>query len=179
MAETDDIADLVRPLVEALNLDLYDVERNGKVLAVLVDGPEGIDSDSLTSLSRQISVALDEADPISGNYTLEVSSPGVERRLRRPEQFTGALGEKVTIRTTPGADGRQRLIGVITEVDDFSLVINDEEQGPLSVSFSDIAKARTVFEWGPAPKPGGPKSAKASTSSSSRPQPGNKKGHAS
>jgi ribosome maturation factor RimP len=177
MAETDEISELVRPLVEAMDLQLYDVERNGKVLAVLVDGPDGVNSDSLTSLSRQVAMALDEADPIPGNYTLEVSSPGVERRLRRPDHFAASVGQRATVRTLPGPDGRQRYTGLIVTADDQAFTIADDEQGQISVPFSNVEKARTVFEWGPAPKPGGPK--QANPQSKSSPNPGNKKGHTS
>lgn len=157
MSETDAVTELVAPVVAAAGYELYDVQRNGGTLAVLVDGAEGVAIDELSRLSRQVSALLDEHDPIPGRYTLEVSSPGVERRLRRPEHFAGAVGEIVNIRTLAGPDGRRRLVGELTAVDGTALTVEDRETGTQRLDVSQIEKARTVFEWGPSPRPGGGK----------------------
>ncbi len=157
MTEIDTVTDIVRPLVESSGYDLYDVHRAGGTLAVLVEGPEGVDIDELSVLSRRISAALDEVDPIPGRYTLEVSSPGVERRLRRVEHYQGAVGEVVNIRTLPGPEGRRRIVGELSAVDGDIVTVQDREQGETRVRVDEIEKARTVFEWGPTPRPGGGK----------------------
>jgi len=154
VSDTSTIGDLIEPLVTAAGYELYDVQQNGGTLAVLVQGPDGVDIDQLSSLSRQVSSLLDEHDPIPGRYTLQISSPGVERKLRRADHYAGAVGELVTVRTLPGPEGRRRLLGELVSFDDGVLVIADRETGETSITLDEIEKAKTVFEWGPAPKPG-------------------------
>lgn len=148
------IFSLVEPLVEAAGHDLYDIHQNGGTLAVLVDSEEGLGVDDLSGLSRSLSAALDEHDPIPGRYTLEISTPGVERRLRQEKHFVGAVGETVNIRTNPGPEGRRRVVGVLVAVEDGVLTIETSDLDASKVPLTEIEKARTVFEWGPAPKPG-------------------------
>lgn len=157
MTELDAITDLVAPLVDDAGYELYDVQRNGGILSVLVQGADGIDIDELTALSRKVSATLDEHDPIPGRYTLEVSSPGVERRLRREDHFVGAIGETINIRTLAGPRGRRRIVGELSEVDGDILTVEDPDAGTVRLSINEIEKARTVFVWGPAPRPTGAK----------------------
>src|SRR5690349_2497292 len=113
MATTDRVAALVAPLAAERGLDLYDVEQHQASLRVLVSGPDGVDIDTLAELSRAVSRLLDEDDPVAGKYTLEVSSPGLERTLRRPDHFTGAVGEQITLKTVPGTEGDRRVTGTL------------------------------------------------------------------
>lgn len=164
-----DIAERVRgivePLLDDLGLEIYDIEHGGGLLKVVVDvtrtdaegGREGgVDMEAIGEITRRVSRALDEHDPISGHYTLEVSSPGLERTLRTPAHFVGAVGEKVSIKTVPSYDGERRLTGVIAAADDDGVVVRTEAAptDDLRLAYDDIERARTVFEWGPAPKPG-------------------------
>jgi ribosome maturation factor RimP len=151
--DTDRIAQLLRPVVEAADLELYDVEDAGPTLRVLVDGEGGVGIDRLAELSRTVSMALDLDDPIPGHYTLEVSSPGLERRLRRREHFERAVGSPVSVRTTPGPEGRRRVQGTLVAVDGSGIRV-DTDGSEVDLSFDEIDTARTIFEWGPAPKPG-------------------------
>ena len=93
---------LVAPIASDLGLDLYDVEQRGGTLRVTLDTPAGADAgvtlDVLALASRLVSRELDDADPIPGRYTLEVTSPGVERALRTPAHFQRELGKVVAIR---------------------------------------------------------------------------------
>lgn len=145
------IRELVEPIVHDLGLELYDLEHNGSTLAVTVDRPSGgVDLEAITSVTRALSRALDDADPISGRYQLEVSSPGLERVLRTPAHFAGAVGSIISVKTIASYDGPRRVTGTLLEVGgDDTIVVDDVE-----LSYDDIEKARTVFEWGPAPKPG-------------------------
>ncbi|MDG2112450.1 MAG: ribosome maturation factor RimP, partial [Actinomycetota bacterium] len=143
MAELDTITALVAPLVGEAGYELYDVQRNGGTLAVLVQGPDGVDIDELSALSRAVSATLDEHDPIPGKYTLEVSSPGVERRLRREEHFAGAVGETVNIRTLAGPSGRRRIVGELQKVDGDLLTVDDQATGTTCLRIAEIEKART------------------------------------
>ncbi len=152
----DPIFSLVEPLVEAAGHTLYDIQQNGGTLAVLVDNDDGLGVDELSGLSRSVSAVLDEHDPIPGRYTLEISTPGVERRLRQEKHFSGAVGETVNIRTNPGPEGRRRIVGTLLDVDGGVLTIDSSDLGATTLHLTEVEKARTVFEWGPAPKPGSP-----------------------
>lgn len=165
MSGLDRIRDLVAPLVAARGLRVYDLERHGPVLRLTVQGDDAVGVDDLGGLTRDVSRALDEADPIAGRYTLEVSSPGLERPLRVPEHFAGARGETVTVkRRRAGPDEPRRLRGVLVDADDegFELRVEsadgvdvaDDEVVERRVGYDEVDSARTVFEWGPAPKPG-------------------------
>ena len=112
------VADAVAPLVEGLGLILHDVEHTGGSLRVLVDRDGGVDVDALTDATRAVSSLLDELDPIGGRYTLEVSSPGLERPLRTAAHFRRAVGTEVTVKTVPGTDGERRFTGVVADADD-------------------------------------------------------------
>jgi len=148
------IFSLVQPVVEASGHSLYDIHQSGGTLAVLVDSGDGLGVDDLSQLSRDVSTVLDEHDPIPGRYTLEVSTPGVERRLRQEDHFTGAIGEIVNVRTNPGPDGRRRIVGTLLSVSDGLLTIDSSDLGAIELHMTEVEKARTVFEWGPTPKPG-------------------------
>ena len=142
----DRVAELVEPLLDGTRHELYDVVLAGATLRVLVAG--GADLDELARLTREISALLDEVDPIPDRYTLEVSSPGLERTLRTPRHFAGAIGEKVKVKTTSAAEGGDRRAdGVLIAADDDGFVV-DTGTGERRLSYGDIDKARTVFEWG-------------------------------
>jgi ribosome maturation factor RimP len=153
---TDRVVSIVEPIVAAASLSLYDIDHSGGILRVYVDGPDGVTLAQLDELARTVSVALDAADPIPGRYTLEVSSPGLERSLRRPDHFAGALGEVVSVRTVPGPEGRQRVRGRLTGATADTITV-DSDEGPVELPLAEIERATVVFEWGPAPKPGGRK----------------------
>jgi ribosome maturation factor RimP len=159
MSVADRVRDLVLPLLDDRHLDLYDVEMQGPVLRVVVDSPPGSgggpDLDVLADATRAVSRALDEADPITGRYTLEVTSPGLERTLRRPEHFERAVGETVKIRTVPGVSDERRVEGQLVSADDVGVVVRTgvADHGAAveqRLAYHDIERARTVFEWGPA-----------------------------
>jgi ribosome maturation factor RimP len=166
---------LAAPLVEAAGAELYDVEFAGGVLRITLQKEGGVDIGLIGRVTRDVSRALDEADPIAGQYTLEVSSPGLERPLRRPEHFAGAVGSLVALKTKPGVEGERRVKGVLTAVhgDRITVAPSDAEPGTTrELAIDDLERARTVFEWGPAPKPGAgsrpgaPAKSKSKTSSS-------------
>jgi ribosome maturation factor RimP len=148
---------LIEPLVDEAGLHLYDLEYNGGVLRVVVDLPEGVGMDAITPLTRAISRAIDEQDPIDGHFTLEVSSPGLERVLRVPAHFRSAIGLEVSIKTTAAAGGDRRFRGRLESADEAGIVVvpaNTPDQ-PRTLAYDEIERARTIFEWGPTPKPGG------------------------
>lgn len=147
------VSELVEPLLEARGAELYDVVLGGATLQVLVAGQ--VDVEVLADLTRDISAALDEDDPMPDRYTLEVSTPGLERTLRTPSHFTGAIGERVKVKTQPNTEGDRRVDGVLTAADDEGFVV-DTGTEQRRLSYGDVERARTVFEWGPPPKPVSP-----------------------
>jgi ribosome maturation factor RimP len=151
MATSEDIEGLVAPVVSSAGFELVDVELTPapRVLRVRVDAPEGVELDDLGPLAKSISRLLDEADAMpGGHYDLEVSSPGLERPLRRPEHFARAVGAKVRMRTRPGTDGQRRLEGVIVAADERSVQVMPDAGGESrDVLYQDIERAHTVFDW--------------------------------
>ncbi len=154
MAIVDRLHDLVDPLCEELDIELVDLVYEGGVVKISGDQPGGISIDAIRDLTKAVSRALDEHDPISGTYTLEVSSPGLERTLRTPAHFIKAVGTDIKVKTKPGVDGDRRLTGKLTEADDESFTVLSDDGTERRLVYDDIHSARTVFEWGPSPKPG-------------------------
>ena len=103
----EQVLELLSPIMATLAVELYDVEHNGAMLRVVVDGPGGITSDRLAEVSRLISPILDQHDPIPGRYTLEVSSPGLERHLKRAAHLERAVGEHVLVKMVPSVRPRR------------------------------------------------------------------------
>ena len=163
MGPAERVRELVEPLLSTSDLELVDVEVLPGLVRLSLDRPGGVDLDAISAVSPDISAALDAADPIPERYQLEISSPGVERPLRTPEHFRRFVGSEVSVRTLPGVDGERRVRGVLAHADDSSIVVELAEGGQRHLSYSDIERARTVFEWGPSPRPGhGSKKARAS-----------------
>lgn len=144
------VQELVDPLLAAEGLELVDVRYGGGALQVFVDRPGGIDLDALAEVTRRVSELLDEHDPLPGRYTLEVSSPGLERPLRRPEHFGRFVGQEIKLKTVPGVEGERREQGVLEAADDDGIVVNGRR-----LSYADIDSARTVFAWGAGAPSGG------------------------
>jgi ribosome maturation factor RimP len=161
---------LVSPIVADLGLDLYDCEFAGGTLRVVVDTPAGstggVDLEQLSLVTRLVSRELDHSDPVPGRYTLEVSSPGLERSLKRAEHFQREIGKVISVRLHAPVDGRRRLEGPLLDADARRIVVRTET-GDVDVSLDLIERARTVFVWGPSPKPGGPSAGRRSTPSPS------------
>jgi len=157
---TERLVDALSPVLQAAGLELVDVVVGGAQVQVTVDREGGIDLDALADANREVSRTLDELDPFPGSYTLEVSSPGLERRLRTPAHFTRAVGETVTVRTLPDAQVvARRVRGKLRGADDEGITLEGPEvpEGSMRIAYGQIERARTVFEWGPEPKPGAAK----------------------
>ena len=168
MAEkSEEIAALLAPTVDALGLELLGVEYlpapGGAVLRLYIDVPaedaaaeaagEGdeplrtVGIEDCEAVSREVSAQLDVADPISGNYTLEVSSPGLDRPLFTPAQFSRYIGQVAKVGLKLPQDGRRRLQGEILRADDAAVVLKVDGAGEVSVAPANIDKARLVPDW--------------------------------
>lgn len=167
---TERVRQLVEPLVADLGATVYDVEHAGGVLRILLQRSEGLDMAVLTQATRAISAELDAADPLPGSYTLEVSSPGLERPLRTVEHYRGAVGEQVRLKLRAGVEGDRRLDGELVAVSDQDVTVRTDS-GDRTVAVSDVERARTHVEWAPPPKPGAPGSSSSKKSSTKKSSP--------
>ena len=141
----------------AEGLELDDLEMvgtgRGRVLRVTIDAADGIGVDRLAETSRGLSRLLDQDERLQSSYTLEVTSPGLERKLRRPEHFAKSIGREVVIKTHQEVDGERAHRGSLETSDNEACVIavdGSDRRIPLAA----IASARTVCRWEPAAKPG-------------------------
>jgi ribosome maturation factor RimP len=151
--ERETIVAAIEPVLATLGLEVFDVQLTGagraSTVRVIVDRDGGVDLDAITAASERIQPALDDLGP----YALEVSSPGLERPLRRPEHFRRAVGETVSVKVRD-ADGEvRRLRGELVAADERGITVDaGDTNGGEHVEYDQIIKARTVFEWGAAPK---------------------------
>ncbi len=159
MADHSAVRAAAEPILASLGMELVDVEVVGsgraRTLRLTIDRDGGIDLEALAGANGPVSDALDAVDALSGPYTLELSSPGVERPLRRPSEFSRFVGTTVSVKSHDTVDGARRHRGLLVEVDDSGIALEVDGQHR-RFSYDAIASARTVFEWGPAPKPIGP-----------------------
>ncbi|MFM7124933.1 MAG: ribosome maturation factor RimP [Actinomycetes bacterium] len=158
------VTSLIAPIVSDLGLDLYDIEYSGGVLRVVVDtqpgGPEGVSLDNISLITRLVSREFDHSDPIPGRYTLEVTSPGLERTLREPRHFHREVGKVVAVKLESPLHGERRVQGDLVAANEEGITVRltDKNMTEVNIPFSNIDRAKTVFNWGPAPKPGSKKS---------------------
>lgn len=146
-AMDDQLSELIRPVVEALGCELWGVEQlalgKHSTLKIFIDAEQGINVDDCARVSRQVSSLLDVEDPIKGEYTLEVSSPGMDRRLFRLEQYADYIGEQIRIRLKRPFEGARKFTGQLrgVEGDEIVLLQQDEE---ILFPFEDIERANVV-----------------------------------
>jgi ribosome maturation factor RimP len=148
---------LVEPIAADLGLDIYDIEHRGGTLRVTLDtpagSPTGVSLDILALASRLVSKELDQHDPMPSRYTLEVTSPGIERSLRTPAHFQREVGKPVAIRLADVTADQRRVQGVVESADDHAVIVRLADETSQRIVYDQIDRARTVFEWGPQPKP--------------------------
>jgi ribosome maturation factor RimP len=118
-------------------------------------GPAGVTLDNIALVSRLVSRELDHNDPMPGRYTLEVTSPGLERPLRTADHFRREVNKVVSVRLREAVDGRRRLQGTLLRADERGCVVCLEDTGTeVAVTYDRIERAKTVFVWGSEGKPG-------------------------
>ncbi len=152
MAALEEVRDLAEAVAKRRSLFLWDVEMGGQpgssVVRVFVDSEAGaVDLDTVAEVSEEISRGLDLRDPIAGRYTLEVSSPGLERALKSQKHFDLCVGQPVVMKTTERLFGNShRLEGTIEAAggDAVTLNVGGDE---IEVPYDQIKSARTIFEW--------------------------------
>ncbi|MBK8160482.1 MAG: ribosome maturation factor RimP [Rhodospirillaceae bacterium] len=149
MPLTDHIADLISPSIEALGYELVRVTLAGntrKVLQIMAEPKDGrvMSVEDCARVSRAVSAILDVEDPISGAYSLEVSSPGIDRPLTRPKDFDRYAGHEAKIETHEPIEGRKRFKGILKGVANENVKI-DSEGAELALPLNQIAKAKLVL----------------------------------
>lgn len=144
------VEELLKPIIEKMNYDLYDIiyEKEGKnfYLRIFIDKPEGIDINDCEKVNNEINDILDEADYIKEQYFLEVSSPGVERLLRKEKHFQSQIGNDISIKLFKPINKQKELIGTLVEYnkDELTIKVSDET---IKINSKDIAVAKTIFNW--------------------------------
>jgi len=155
-AQVEALRQRVAPVVAALDLELYDIDLSGatgsRILRVTVTRPGGVDLDAITAVTQAVSPMLDDGPAPAGPFLLEVSSPGIERTLRTPAHYAGAIGSTVSVKLRTDS-GTRRVHGVLAEADAAGFVVEVDGEREL-LAYDDVTQARTVFEWGPQPRPG-------------------------
>jgi ribosome maturation factor RimP len=155
LTTASDIWTVVEPYLAAERLELDDVELLGRgpgtVLRVVVDGDD-VNVDRLADVSRGLSRLLDNETALSDAYRLEVTSPGLERNLRRPTHYAKSVGREVVVKVVDG-ETKSTLRGLLADAGDESFTIATGDERSV-VNYADVLTAKTVFRWEKAPKPG-------------------------
>lgn len=132
--------------VQGCGAQVYDIvttkEHENNIFRVYVTAPDGVNLDKCAEISRMISPILDIEEPMNGNYNLEVSSPGIERRLKKPQHYKASVGDKIKLK-----DYEKNVIkGELLFADDNEIKIKTEH-GEEIVTYDEISSASTYFEW--------------------------------
>jgi ribosome maturation factor RimP len=144
--------ELAAPLAEKEAMEIVDIEfrhegsRGGRVLRLYLDKEGGPNVDDLSRVSHQLSELLDSEDTVEGAYTLEVSSPGINRPLRRPEHFARFVGKRIRVRTRDMIDGRRSFLGSLEEVGADKITLR-QEGVQHQIPFSIIEKSNYEHDW--------------------------------
>jgi len=146
-------AEVAEPVIASLGMELVDVEflheRDSWILRLFIDKPGGVGLEDCETASRAVETLLDVEEVVQHAYHLEVSSPGLDRPLKKPEHFRRAEGQKVKLKTFGplGEPPRRNFTGVLTAVAEDGVTVDVEGAGPFRVPFKDIAKANLEFEF--------------------------------
>lgn len=141
----DELASMLEPTIERLGYELADLEvrLGGKsgLIRVFIDKPEGIGLGDCEKVSRAVSALLDVEDPVPGNFDLEVSSPGLDRKLTKVKHFQRFMGETVKVKTRFPLEGRRRFRGKLLSADDEKIVVEvDGVSHSLALTMIDTAR---------------------------------------
>ena len=144
------VDNLLRKIIEDLGYELYDVvyEKEGKdyYLRIFIDKDGGIDLNDCETVNNAINDILDEADYIKNQYFLEVSSPGLERTLRKKEHFMKQIGNEIMVKLYRPKDKKKEFSGTLTCYNDDSIGL-DIQGNEIKIDLKDIALAKTIFNW--------------------------------
>lgn len=143
----DELTALLEPSIEQLGYELADLEMkvggNDGLVRVFIDGPDGVDLEDCEKVSRQVSALLDVEDPLPGQYVLEVSSPGLDRRLTKPAHYQRFMGEDVRVKLRFPLDGRRNFRGALRAADAEKIEVEVDGESH-SLPLATIESARLV-----------------------------------
>lgn len=144
------VEELLKETIQNLGYELYDVEYlkegNEFHLCIYIDKPEGIDILDCEKVNDVINPILDDADYISEQYFLEVSSSGLERKLRKKEQFEKQIGNKIEVKLYQKIENKKDYVGILKNYKDDFLVL-DVDGKDIKIELNQISTAKTIFEW--------------------------------
>jgi ribosome maturation factor RimP len=148
-AATESLRALVEAALTERDLELFDLQVGGGIVRVFIDKEGGVDLEEVTATTQALTRLLEDSDPMPGRYTLEVTSPGIERNLRLPVHFVRAVGEIVRVKSRAEIEGERRFEGELLTADDTDDGGIDvaTSGGPRRIAYREIDKARTVFDW--------------------------------
>lgn len=142
------IAALLTPTIEAQGVTLYDLEfikeGSDRILRLYIDKDQGVDLEDCERVSRAAEAVLDAHDPIETAYYLEVSSPGIERKLTRPEHFARYIGHQIAIRLYGPQDGRKKFSGILAKYEDGNLTLTEEDGNTHTFQQAQISACKLV-----------------------------------
>ena len=145
-----EVSQLIEPVLEEMDLELVDVEyvteRGRPILRITIDKPGGVIIDDCAAVSREIGDLIDINDTLSGRYVLEVSSPGLNRRLKKEKDFLQAVGKRVRLKTVSPIDRRRNFEGKLLSFEEGTLLM-DLGNNQVQLSLMDLEKANLVYEF--------------------------------
>ena len=145
---SEQIEEMIEPLVNGLGCQLWGIEKlsQGKysVLKIYIDAEKGIEVEDCARISRQVSALLDVEDPFKGNYTLEVSSPGLDRRLFKLDQFESYKGAQVKLSLRRPYEGRRRFTGLLCGIEEEDVVLRSDSNEEILFPFEQIERANII-----------------------------------
>lgn len=137
----------IKKMVESIGLSLYDAvvlnENENTIFRISVTAPGGVTLNQCAELTHLINPLLDVTSPVSGEYRLEVSSPGIERRLKTLDHFIQSVGEKASLTTI----SKEKFEGEVIGVENDEIILKTKENTEHRIPFRTVSKAKTYFEW--------------------------------
>lgn len=147
---SEKLTQLLQPLVEDLGYEFVGLEHQSNpknpVVVIYIDKPGGIAIEDCETVSREVAALLDVEDPIPGQYSLEVSSPGLDRPLFTTEQFARFAGEQAAVTVYAPVDGRRKFKGTILSAGDGQVTIDQDGAG-VTLDMSNVVKAKLVPDY--------------------------------
>lgn len=144
------VHNLLEKIIQDMGYELYDVryEKEGKdyYLRIIIDKSEGIDINDCEKVNNAINDILDEADYIKEQYFLEVSSPGLERILRKEKHFLSQIGNEISVKLFKPINKQKELIGILEEYNESEIVLKQDNEF-IKIDLKDIALVKTTFDW--------------------------------
>ena len=144
---SDQLNELIQPVVEAMGCELWGIEQLSmgrySTVKIYIDSKKGVDIEDCTKVSRQVSSLLDVEDPMNGEYTLEVSSPGLNRRLFKLDHYSAFIGSEVRIRLKRPYEGKRKYSGQLRGVEGGEIILGHQDEEIL-FPFEEIERANVV-----------------------------------